>query len=143
LIYSSRPSSCRLWSCVWLIDPDATRDLYRPDRSHYVIDMMPDYIGIHYNDSGDVQNIPVVQIWVAPKFPTAHRDPALRQYLIETEQIAVIRYGSRSGMLLVPPSKPGEEWIERREQPQDSWVEHSHEDLIAVLTGARQDDKPI
>ena len=41
-IYRRRPMSCRLWSCRWLVDP-TTSDLRRPDRAHYVIDMVPGF----------------------------------------------------------------------------------------------------
>jgi hypothetical protein len=35
--------SCAMWTCRWLVEDD-TSDLSRPDRSHYVIDVMPDYV---------------------------------------------------------------------------------------------------
>src|SRR5262245_598700 len=38
------PMCCGLWSCAWLIDPEGTADFSRPDRSHYVVDIMPDYV---------------------------------------------------------------------------------------------------
>jgi hypothetical protein len=95
---------------------------------------MPDFIGCRNGDDGEVVNMPVVQVWVDPKFPAAHRDPALRRYLGAIGQIAVIRYGSRKCMLLVPPSMTSDgEWMEREEQPQDSWVEHSAADVLAVM----------
>jgi len=33
---------CRLWNCRWLVADD-TAELSRPDRSHYVLDLMPDF----------------------------------------------------------------------------------------------------
>ena len=39
------PYSCSIWVCKWLTGDD-TADLPRPDRSHYVIDPMPDVVGI-------------------------------------------------------------------------------------------------
>lgn len=42
-IYRKRPFSCAMWNCRWLTDPE-TNELRRPDRSHYVIDAMPDFV---------------------------------------------------------------------------------------------------
>jgi hypothetical protein len=77
-IYASRPVSCRAWSCRWLVD-ETCAELRRPDRSHYVLDLMPDYVTCEQD--GNEYVIPVVQIWCDPKHPNAHRDPALRVYL--------------------------------------------------------------
>jgi hypothetical protein len=41
---------------------------------------MPDFITIKQED-GEPQNIQVAQIWVDPKYPDAHRDPALRRWM--------------------------------------------------------------
>jgi hypothetical protein len=138
-IYAARPISCQLWSCRWLADPEETAELSRPDRSHCVIDVMPDFIGCRSGDDGEISNMPVVQVWVDPKFPTAHRDPALRRYLAKIGHVTVIRYGARKCILLVPPSLMSNgEWLEREEQPQDSWVEHSAADVMAALAEAHQ-----
>ena len=37
------PLECGLWNCRWLVDP-TTAKLLRPDISHYVIDIVPDFI---------------------------------------------------------------------------------------------------
>lgn len=115
-IYAQRPSSCELWSCAWLIEP-STADLPRPDRAHYVIDTMPDFITVLRDDDPDAepQHVPVVQVWVDPAHPDAHRSPALRRWLVEKNMPAVIRYGSYDGFLLLPPSMTG----------QDDFVEHT------------------
>src|SRR5437879_280323 len=42
-IYTKRPFGCRFWNCAWLANAD-TADLRRPDRSHYVVDIAPDYV---------------------------------------------------------------------------------------------------
>lgn len=79
-IYASRPESCRVWSCQWLLGGDDVRDLPRPDRSHYVIDPMPDFVRLTSDDSAPIE-LPVIQIWLDAGYPDAHRDPALRAYL--------------------------------------------------------------
>lgn len=116
-IYERRPHSCRLWSCAWLVE-EAAANLRRPDFTHYVIDIMPDYVTA-VQEGGERVDIPVVQVWVDPKYPDAHRDPALRAYLArrgeEDGAAAIIRYGASEGFVLIPPAVSGrDEWIEHR-----------------------------
>lgn len=104
-IYARRPRDCMLWNCRWLVNDDTDR-LSRPDRSHYVIDIMPDFIKAVQPD-GTVYGVPVLQIWVDPTHPHAHRDPALRAYLIRRGEegfAALIRYDESAAFLLVPPA---------------------------------------
>lgn len=112
-IYKTLPMSCRFWNCRWLVNDD-TGDLSRPDRSHYVIDIMPDHVTAEYG--GVSGNIEVVQIWVDPKYPNAHRDPALRRYLERRaveNTIGIVRYGTSEAIVLLPPTMTGEsDWIE-------------------------------
>ena len=44
-VYRKRgfPPGCGAWNCRWLVE-DVTDGLSRPDRSHYVLDVMPDYV---------------------------------------------------------------------------------------------------
>src|SRR5262249_38032112 len=42
-VYARRPFGCRYWNCRWLVNDDCG-DLRRPDRSHVVIDLMPDFV---------------------------------------------------------------------------------------------------
>lgn len=96
---------CRLWSCRWLVEDD-TADLRRPDRSHYVVDIMPDFVTLRDDASGEVSKIQVVQIWVDPKHRDAHRDPVLRAYLerrAEENIIGLIRWSETEGIALFPP----------------------------------------
>lgn len=103
--HRSMPMDCKLWSCQWLTNTD-TIGLGRPDRVHYVIDMMPDMIKVEQAD-GTAAEITVLQIWVDPAFPHAHRDPALRRYV---EMIAardrtptLIRYTPGHAFVLIAP----------------------------------------
>jgi hypothetical protein len=107
-VYSRRPFGCRAWACRWLTSDD-TGELQRPDRSHYVVDETPDFIVTH---SGD--KVPIVQVWIDPDYPDAHRDPALRAYLLRRWQldghVALVRYDATRAMLLW---HDGERWHER------------------------------
>jgi hypothetical protein len=114
-IYAKRPLGCRVWNCRWLVNDDAD-DLRRPDRSHYVIDVMPDFVTLVDNETGVRTNIEVVQIWVDPDFPDAHREPELRDYIErrgENGIAAIIRYSEIRAITIFPPSmsKDGE-WHE-------------------------------
>ena len=100
-IYSKRPSSCRIWSCAWLDDP-ATANIRRPDRSHYVIDTQPDFIVIE--EDGNEQKLPVLQIWVDPNYPDAHKDPDLMNLLDRNRLIGLVRYNSHQAFAMFPPS---------------------------------------
>lgn len=57
---------------------------------------------------------PVVQVWVDPAHPHAHRDPGLRAYLAKIGEVALVRTGAE-GFVLVPPqhSEDGQ-WCEMR-----------------------------
>jgi hypothetical protein len=103
-IYAHRPMSCAVWSCLWLT---GDLDARRPDRSHYVVDPLPDYLTVTRDDKPD-QHIPVVQVWVDPAYPNAYRDPALLAFLekrhAESGDVAMIRYNERDGFALFPPA---------------------------------------
>lgn len=131
---------CRLWSCRWLVEDD-TADLRRPDRSHYVIDIMPDFVTVRDDETGNLEHIQVVQIWVDPKFPDAHRDPALRAYLERRAKeriIGLVRFGTveeplgSDGIALFPASlSEGGRWIEKRSSVRVA--NHSPEELLRAL----------
>jgi hypothetical protein len=114
-IYAKRPVSCRLWSCRWLIEPDAA-SLPRPDRAHYVIDMGEDAIRVRDDRTGEQRAVPVLQVWCDPAHPHAHRDPRLRAYLLRMAEqgvAAIIRYDStRAFTLFAPPFFSDGQWHE-------------------------------
>lgn len=128
-IYGAAPFSCRAWSCGWLADPEAG-GLSRPDRAHYVIDQVPDFVTVTWPD-GTSQRMPVVQVWCDPAFPDAHRDPALREYLGKAGASALVRYNSMDGFVLVSPATSGRpDWIEYGAT--SSGIEHRAVDIIEV-----------
>jgi len=102
---------------MWLLGQD-TADLSRPDRAHYVIDCMPDYVTLRDNTTGDLTKLPVLQIWVDPRFRDAHRDPALRDYIKRRGEqdgmAALIRYSSTEAFTIFPPAIASDgEWHEK------------------------------
>ena len=129
-IYAKRPLGCRVWNCRWLVNNDCN-DLSRPDRSHYVIDVMPDFVTLADNDTGARTNVEVVQIWVDPDHPDAYRDPALRAYMERRGQegiTSIIRYSPDKAVTIFPPSmsKDGE------------WHEVRHADVKPERTAAER-----
>jgi hypothetical protein len=106
------PFSCHIWNCRWLVEDD-TEELSRPDRSHYVIDIMPDQI---LALSGDIPYaIETVQIWCDPNYPDAHEDPKLREYLRRRGKegiVGQVRYGSDEAIIIIPPNmSETKDWI--------------------------------
>jgi len=106
LVYNSprMPSECGLWNCRWLVNDD-TAKLSRPDRSHVVIDLMPDFIVAQNNETGFKQNLEVIQIWVDARYPEAWRDPELLSYLERRGvegKAALIRYNAHEKKLALP-----------------------------------------
>jgi hypothetical protein len=135
-IYAKRPLPCRFWSCRWLIADD-TADLPRPDRAGYVIDIMPDFITLQDHASGTSRRMEVVQVWVDPRRPDAHRDPALRAYLERRAaegKAALIRFDSERGMVLFAPSLNSTgQWLEHHSSMRET--EHSAREVMAMLSG--------
>jgi hypothetical protein len=122
---------CRLWSCRWVLDDaGATR---RPDHVHYVIDMMPDFVLFDPEDGTTPTKVPIVQVWVDPKHPDAHRDPALRAWLDEGRHIALVRYDQERAFLLSPPSRSEDrQWHEKRSMVPTRRT-HSAREVIGAL----------
>jgi hypothetical protein len=106
------PYSCAIWNCRWLVNDD-TADMQRPDRTHYVIDIMPDIVEAVHNDTGGTLEMEVIQIWIDPDYPEAHCDPALRRYIDRQRKCALIRFNERDGIFVAPPSVTGEGWYEK------------------------------
>lgn len=105
MIYAVRPTSCREWSCMWLIGDEGGKplDLSRPDHVHYVIDTVPDIVRVTNNATGEVTQLDVMQVWVDPKFPDAWQDKGLLDMLERNGIIALVRYDSERGFAIFPP----------------------------------------
>jgi len=98
------PLSCAVWSCRWL-DGIGTESMRRPDRTHYVVDMMPDMIQARHNETGEVTQSVVIQVWVDPAFPDAWEDPALLAFVESAAQPMIVRYDTRRGFVVFPPNR--------------------------------------
>lgn len=116
-IYERRPWECQMWSCRWLAAEDETSGMPRPDRAHYVIDMMLDEAQFVDNATGKVNKFSVLQIWVDPAFPEAKDEPHLRAYMLRMAQQhglpSLLRWSSRVATAVFPPPLGGDEWHER------------------------------
>lgn len=133
------PPECSIWNCRWLVNDD-TADLSRPDRSHYVIDIMPDFITASNNDTGEQFKIQVVQVWVDPRYPEAHRDPALRAYLERRAHegiAALIRYDASNAFPLFAPPMTGGLWVEERQRGVSEGRSHSFAEIQRALGPAK------
>jgi hypothetical protein len=129
------PWECGMWNCVWLQNDDAA-ELRRPDRAHYVLDIMPDYVTAQDPKFGEVR-IPAVQIWCDPKYPDAHRDPELRAWLIRrTGFVGLVRFDGEKGLVLIPPyMMESSEWLEKA-QGNVVGDHHSFAQVLEALSGA-------
>ena len=115
------PFECGAWKCRWLVNDD-TAQLSRPDRSHYVVDLMPDFITVKPNDDAvQPTNFEVIQVWVDRKYPDAWRDPDLLAYLARRgfeNKAALIRYGASESFVLLPPAMCGDgKFHDTRDEP--------------------------
>lgn len=140
-VYNTRdmPLPCKLWNCRWLTGDD-TADLSRPDRTGYVIDMMPDFVAIQDADTGQMQQIEVVQIWCDPKRPDAHKDPALRAYLDRRGHegiLGLVRMNATEAFIIAPPSITGSDFVEVRTNLQRQ-PQHTAREIGDVIARGEQ-----
>jgi hypothetical protein len=116
LVYHTNkmPFSCHIWNCRWLVNDD-THNLARPDRSHFVIDIMPDFV-IALDGDKKIQ-IQVVQIWCDANYRDAWKTPSMHDYMMRrgAEGIAsMIRYDSYDAIIVIPPNMNSEKkWMIR------------------------------
>jgi hypothetical protein len=141
VVYKTRPFGCRMWNCRW-VQNDDTGDLPRPDRCHYVIDSLPDFVTAVPNDGSPAQRIPVIQVWLDPNYPEAHRDPKLRAWLARQAErpphpIAMIRLSSSRAFSLWAPFFTGGDWHES-EHKETAEKQHSFDQVVAAHLGAGQ-----
>lgn len=135
-IYNRAPKSCRTWSCQWLVGGDGAETLRRPDRAHYVVDILPDFITTQPHDGSPGRRVPVVQVWLDPAHPTAWRDAALFKFLEARSHngfAALIRSGSGKSFVLIPPVMNSENAWQAVESELAVEPEHSAADIDAAL----------
>lgn len=135
-IYSRRPMACQMWSCRWLTG-DGTEGMRRPDRAHYVIDPIPDYVTARNNITGEGINYPCIQVWCDPDYPDAWRDPDLRRF-IEAQAaegwMTLVRLANVEAVLIAAPClSEDRKWHEVRTRCNTK--EHSLLDFVAAFSG--------
>jgi hypothetical protein len=116
-IYPKRPQECVHWSCRWLAGGEETAGMRRPDRSHYVIDALPDTIRFVHKETGEPHEFEAAQIWVDPAFPKTKDDPELRAYMlkmaVEHAMPTLLRWSNRVATAVFPPPLSADgEWHE-------------------------------
>jgi len=113
---AQQPNACKVWHCRWLLNDDAEK-LSRPDRAHYVIDMLPDEINIINQETGEKKRWMAIQVWVDPKFPEAWQED--REFYEWVKRKAdngfptLLRINdgeNRQGIGLLAPSITGKDW---------------------------------
>lgn len=100
------PRSCHFWNCRWLVDDD-TGDQLRPDISHLVIDIMPDWVALQDDATGKQTRLEVVQVWCDPAHREAHRDRRFRKYVkrrAREGKATIVRFSSSDAVTLFAPS---------------------------------------
>ena len=77
---------------------------------------MPDFVTVRDDVTDEAQNIQVVQIWVDPNHRDAHRDPALRRWLMRRAEkgiAALVRSNSKEAAAgCAPPVDAAGQWRE-------------------------------
>jgi hypothetical protein len=135
--------SCQLWSCRWLLDDDMA-DQPRPDRSHIVVDMMPDVIRMKNNETGEVETLPVIVVWIDPQHRKAYDTPAFRRYVRRQKVPVLIRYSSsEGGGALFPPATTGHDEIIWHESQLGSDMPRTLREKAAALGGTLSERPPV
>jgi hypothetical protein len=130
------PMPCRMWNCRWIVN-QLSEDMSRPDRCHYVIDVMPDFITMKINDIE--QHVQAIQIWIDPSYPDAHQDPALRKWLAERGEegiVGLVRYSEKEAMCIFPPAMSDDrQWHEVSPTGMQRQKTHTLTEVIEALGG--------
>jgi hypothetical protein len=111
----------------------------RPDESHYVIDMTMDYIRV--TDANSVHEIPVMQVWLDPAFPEAHRDPDLREYIAKIGVPALVRWNNAEGqkaLVIFPPNISTDGQWHEKESAMTAELPHTPEQIERVINPDRR-----
>lgn len=98
------PAECGLWSCRWLADEAPT---HRPDRAHFVIDLMPDMVTAVNKVTGEEENLTCLQVWLDPAHPQAWQDKGLFDYIERLKMPMLVRRSVSDGFAVFPPSVTG------------------------------------
>lgn len=107
------PDACKLWHCRWLVNDDV--NMARPDRAHYVIDMLPDEINVTNDQTGETKHYLAIQIWVDPNhWNEVTNDKALFDWiLMKAEKFntpTLLRKRQGHGVGVLAPPITGDGW---------------------------------
>jgi hypothetical protein len=113
-VYNTKrmPIECRVWQCRWIVSqlPD---NIARPDRVHYVVDVMPDNIVIQDHEAGKSHIMECIVVWCDPKHPLAYRNPELYDWVAAQNKVLMVRMNSRDSIIVFPPAlNSTHEWAE-------------------------------
>lgn len=133
---SQMPASCSTWNCRWLVNDD-THDLPRPDRAGYVIDMMPDFVGVRDNNTGAQFDMQVLQVWIDTDRLDAVEAESFRTYLDRQKMPALVRLNERISFVIFPPStNSSREWAQTPIKEADpGTIPHSVKEIATKLGG--------
>jgi hypothetical protein len=85
----------------------------RPNKVHYVIDVVPDHVEVQDTETLDGVRTEVIQVWCDPKYPKAYNDKKLREFLNKVKKIGLIRFNAVDSIAIIPPSVSGKDrWME-------------------------------
>ncbi|HSS25166.1 MAG TPA: hypothetical protein VLL82_12395 [Mycobacterium sp.] len=93
-IYADRPSSCRRWSCQYGLE--GWDDELRPDRCGVVVGPEPDLFRLRDATTGELHDVPAIQMWAAPGFEEAYlKQPVLAVVLAAIDGGAAVLFRYR------------------------------------------------
>lgn len=114
-IYADLPDSCRNWSCLWVLEGTWPAEL-QPNKSHVIFDMMTDQVAA-VQDSGRIDQHEVIQLWVDPDYPEAHRAKVVRdmiEFIAMSYGLSTLaRIGGRGILIAAPPLTSDRRWMEK------------------------------
>jgi hypothetical protein len=134
-VYRTRamPACCGLWNCRWLVNDDCG-ELPRPDRAHYVLDIIPDYV-TWVGEDGTRKHIQTAQVWCDPKYPDAWETDALLNWIERRAQDGIattIRFNATDGIVVfAPPISSDGEW--HKIHPRMHEKSHTLDDIANTL----------
>lgn len=93
----------------------------RPDRAHYVIDVLTDYVTATDKSTGEAFTLPVFQVWVDPAYRDSWRTDEMRAWMLRMAErhhcATIIRYSPTEAVTVFPPPLNAERtWQEVRGQ---------------------------
>lgn len=128
------PRSCYEWNCRWLVGDD-TADQIRPDKSHLVIDVLPDFVAMINEETGEQYPQEVVQVWCDPAHRDACYDPRFLKYVERRAaegKATIVRFSSAEAVTLFAPAlSPTGEWLEINGKVETEEAHHARGEAFA------------